>query len=100
MAANHIMLYLRRISGNSMDPTLRNGDYIVAAKSYFTHYQVADIVLVQHPQFGEIIKRIYQIDDNLQYWLCGDGTDTLSPQTMGAINRSDIKAKLLWHIKP
>jgi signal peptidase I len=94
------MLYVRRISGNSMSPTLQHGDYIIAAKSIFQHYKVNDIVIVRHSIYSEIIKRISGIDENENYWLSGDGVDTLSSEKMGAIQQSQILAKLYWHIHP
>ena len=92
------MLYLRRISGNSMLPTLHNGDYIVALRRVFTTYKCNEIIIVKHTQYGEIIKRIAHIDVNNQYWLSGDGCDSLSSQAMGAIPKDKVLGALLWHI--
>ena len=92
------MLYLRRISGNSMLPTLHNGDYIVAIRRFYKAYKCNEIIIVEHSQFGEIIKRIEHIDANNQYWLSGDGCDSLSSQAMGAIPKQKILGALLLHI--
>ncbi|MEH6443852.1 MAG: S24/S26 family peptidase [Oceanospirillaceae bacterium] len=94
------MLYIRKVSGNSMLPTLQHGDYIIATKNIFKHYKVNDIVIVQHAKFSEIIKRIISIDSNEDFWLAGDGADTLSSEKMGAIKQGQILAKLCWHIHP
>lgn len=93
------MIYLRRIQGNSMYPALRNGDYIVALAAFQKNYIDGDIVIVSHPQYAEIIKRIKFIDDLGNFWLAGDGSDTLSTQQMGAIKPEQVMAKLWWHIK-
>jgi nickel-type superoxide dismutase maturation protease len=94
------MFYFRRISGNSMLPVLKNGDYIVAIHYWKIAFKCNDIVVVQHPTFGEIIKRIAKIDNNGDFWLNGDGSDTLSSLTMGAINKKSILGKMIWHIHP
>ena len=93
------MIYLRRINGNRMSPTLLNGDYIVAFSPLQKRFSVGDIVIVNHPQFSEIIKRIHYIDEQGKFWLIGDGLDTLSTDKMGAIDITQILAKLCWHIK-
>jgi len=93
------MILLRRINGNSMHPTLRDGDYIVAHNYFFKKLSIGDIVIVDHAIYGEIIKRVSHIDDADNLWLVGDGADTLSTQKMGAIPRSALAARILWHIK-
>lgn len=93
------MIYFRRISGQSMSPTLSNGDYIVAIKPLFNKYSEGDIVIVSHPIYGEIIKRILSLEEQI-LWLVGDGNDTLSSEKMGAIDRKWLLAKMVWHIHP
>jgi len=93
------MILLRRISGNSMHPTLRDGDYIVASRIFSKKIMPGDIVIVSHPIYKEIIKRVELIDGEDNLWLVGDGTDTLSTAKMGAIPRSAFMGKMIWHIQ-
>jgi signal peptidase I len=93
------MILLRRINGNSMHPTLCDGDYIIAHNYFLKTLSIGDIVIVDHPIYGEIIKRLSYIDNADNLWLVGDGTDTLSSQKMGAIPRSALAARMIWHIK-
>ena len=92
------MIFLRRINGNSMQPTVSSGDYIVALKYYFKPIRAGDIVIVNHPQYNEIIKRVKHIDNQGNYWLIGDGADSLSTAKMGAICPAQILGKLYWRI--
>lgn len=94
------MIYLRRISGRSMLPTLDHGDYIVAVCRLFSSYQVDDIVIVQHAVFGEIVKRICTIDEHGHFWLSGDGVDTLTTEKMGFITPQQVRARMFWRIAP
>jgi len=94
------MLYLRRITGNSMYPTLRDGDYIWASKRLLSHYRQGDIVLVDHPLYTRIVKRIKHIDKDGQYWLVGDGIDSVSSLQMGPVSNRQILARMFWHIHP
>lgn len=94
------MLYIRRITGNSMYPTLRDGDYIWALRRLRGHYRQGDIVLVDHPKYAKIVKRIQSIDSNGLFWLTGDGIESVSSTEMGPINHRQILAKMFWHICP
>jgi signal peptidase I len=47
------------VSGTSMLPTLKNGQYIVALKT--TKFKVGDIVISRHPTYGLIVKRVAAI---------------------------------------
>lgn len=63
-----------RVDGYSMVPTLTSGDYVVTRKRRKL-LQVGDIVVAEHPQMGEIIKRVKAIDTDKQtVSLVGDGT--------------------------
>jgi SOS-response transcriptional repressor LexA len=44
------------VSGNSMFPTLMDGQVVIALKT--TSFKVGDIVIARHPHYGLIIKRL------------------------------------------
>ncbi|EPJ49490.1 MAG: hypothetical protein OFPII_00420 [Osedax symbiont Rs1] len=82
-----------------MAPTLQHDDYIVALRLPYSKFNIDDIVIVHHPVYAEIIKRIERVDQEGNYWLIGDGMDTLSSDKIGAIHNSQIIGKMFWHIK-
>ncbi len=80
------------VSGNSMEPYLRNGDLAVIHPS--KKYQVGEVVLYRNPDLGSVIHRIISIDSN-RYTIQGDHNewvDSYSPI------RSEIYGKLWFHI--
>jgi phage repressor protein C with HTH and peptisase S24 domain len=93
------MLYFRKIHGNSMSPTLNDGDFILALKLPQKMYHINDIIIVNHQLFDNIIKRIHSIHDNTVQ-LKGDGQDSLSTLKMGEIPTRHILGKMIWHISP
>jgi len=82
-----------------MSPTLNNGDFILAIKLPKAMYRTNDIVVVNHPKFNNIIKRIDLINSGFLR-LKGDGKDTLSTAKMGDIATACILGKMIWHISP
>lgn len=47
------------VSGNSMVPTLKDGQDVIALKT--SNFKVGDIVIARHPTYGLIIKRVAAI---------------------------------------
>ena len=80
------------ISGNSMDPYLKNGDLAVVRPS--KTYQVGDVVLYQHPELGPVIHRIIDTDGD-RFVVKGDHNqwiDSINP------SEADISGKLWFHV--
>ena len=82
-----------------MYPTLANGDYVVIS-TLFWRLKADDIVVVEHPEYQKIIKRIDTIDDQGHLWLKGDNEASLSPEKMGWIKKQWLVGKVIYTIKP
>lgn len=54
-----------KVSGRSMDPTLKDGQDIIVLKT--NKFQVGDLVVAIHPEHGLIVKRVAEIKDNQVY---------------------------------
>ena len=57
--------YLIIVSGNSMYPTLKDGQRLIAVKT--KNFKVGDIVVSKHDKYGLIIKRVNNIESNRVY---------------------------------
>ncbi|MCU0238155.1 MAG: nickel-type superoxide dismutase maturation protease [Pyrinomonadaceae bacterium] len=83
--------------GNSMYPTLKNGDVVMIDKSA-KEFEIEDIVLAKHPieQSTEIIKRIQKINERGHYFLVGDNTHySNDSRDYGAVTKEYIKGKVV-----
>ncbi|MEK7724535.1 MAG: nickel-type superoxide dismutase maturation protease [Acidobacteriota bacterium] len=90
-------LYQYFCEGNSMNPTLKNGDAVLVDKSAET-IEVGDIVLAKHPveQVSEVIKRVKKINERGHYFLVGDNLeDSNDSRNFGAVTREYIKGKVV-----
>ena len=110
------MLRLRilKVTGNSMHPTLESGAFVLVmgfainAKRFGVYWQqplsVGDIVAVRHSQYGDIIKRICQIDyDDKRMmtglYLVGDNpSQSVSTEQMGRIDIEQVIGKVVWRV--
>ena len=57
-------LGLHKIQGVSMLPVFKPNDFVFSLARYKSRYQVNDVVIVEHPLLGKIIKRIKSLEKN------------------------------------
>ena len=88
---------LTRIEGHSMAPQIPAGSFGLFRRR--RDYRTGDIVLVDHPHYGRLVKQIAAID-TAEVWLQGTGTDTLSRAAMGALPLDCIYGRLIWLSRP
>lgn len=95
------MLLLSRfkISGHSMEPTLKNNAIVLASSipHFFSKPLVGDIVVFKdHEKI--FIKRIVQRKGN-QYFLAGDNKhDSFDSRRIGWISRKNIVGKVIYKL--
>jgi nickel-type superoxide dismutase maturation protease len=85
--------------GNSMLPTLKNGDKVLVDRS--AEVAVGDIVVARHPveQTSELIKRIARINEHGHYFLIGDNLeDSNDSRHFGAVTREYITGKVIGRL--
>ena len=80
-----------------MEPDLHDGDYIVVLLAFLNSLKVDDWVIINHPQYGHIVKQICAIDSNgfRVKGLSTYSTDTLS---LGLIKQDMILGRVLLRI--
>jgi nickel-type superoxide dismutase maturation protease len=90
-----------RIEGDSMSPTLEEGDLVLI--NPHAELKVGDIVVARHPfkESVKIIKRIAQILPGERYILLSDNLhESSDSRSFGAIAAKDILGKAEAKIKP
>jgi len=89
------MLKLVKVTGNSMSPTLEDGDYVITKKP--RHYQAGLIYVVNHIDLGRIIKRLDGAPKNGCYIFKGDNTDSTPSSVIGSVEPSRIVGQV-WFV--
>ncbi len=88
-----------KVTGESMLPGLRCGDYVFARKRP-KQLLAGDLVVVDHDRFGVIVKRIKAALGNNQYTLIGDNPSvSTSSEAIGVIGRNHVVGKVIFRIK-
>jgi len=92
------MLRLVKVTGNSMSPTLEDGDYVITKKP--RQYQAGLIYVINHSDLGRILKRLEHID-NKRYFFSGDNPKASTPASLiGAVDQTRIVGQLWLIIGP
>jgi len=80
------MLRVFRVQGDSMRPDLSAGDFVIARRSRRAP-RVGDRVVVDHPEYGTLIKRVVASDPNRGIRCDGDNPDSLHAGRIGWLPR-------------
>ncbi|MGH1438615.1 MAG: S24 family peptidase [Cellvibrionaceae bacterium] len=92
------MLGIKKIRGESMSPFVSSDDYVITS-SFFLSLHINDIIVVKHPIYNKVIKRIKTIDKNGNLWLTGENSGSLSSKKMGLIDKQWVLCKVIYTIK-
>lgn len=96
------MFRILKISGDSLNPYLSDGDFVLTSKIpiKFNWLKVGDIVAFQHPSFGLLIKRIDLIDSyTKQYFLLGTQPNSIDSRVLGLIDEQDLVGKVMLRVR-
>jgi len=94
-----IKLGCYKVAGDSMLPNFYCGDFVIAYRLFHSVFKQGDVVVVEHAQFGKIIKRIITIENGGTLLLVGDNlaasTDTLA---LGSIQPKQVLGRVIGYI--
>jgi nickel-type superoxide dismutase maturation protease len=92
------MLKLIKVTGSSLYPDYREGDYVMVVTVPFFPFKRGDIIVFRHPEYGTMIKRITQVDPN-EIHVVGTHPDSIDSRRFGPIKRRDVVGKVIWHVQ-
>ena len=87
------------VEGSSMAPTLEDGDF-VTGRPFDNKISVGDVVVIEHPKLGKIIKRVASFNEKGQFKVSGDSPTSISSEEIGAIESSQISQIICYRVNP
>jgi len=92
------MLKFFKVTGSSLYPEYREGDYVMIITIPFFLFKQGDTIIFRHPTYGRMIKIINCIEsDKIQ--VVGTHPESIDSRQLGPIDRESILGKVIWHIK-
>lgn len=83
-----------------MRPRFCAGDYIITFRRRHSRFKVGQVVVVDHPSLGPIVKRLIALDQHDQALLAGDNpAQSTSTEAMGHVPVTHIKGRVIAHIR-
>lgn len=96
------MLKILKVSGQSLIPYYKEGDFVMVAKIPFflDRLKPGDVVAFTHPLYGTMIKIVEHIAPTGEViFVIGTHTNSLDSRQLGPIPRESLLGKVIWHIK-
>lgn len=94
------MLRIFKVSEDSLNPVIREGDFVLTSKIPFllARLKPGDIVVLDHPIHGRLIKKIEKISvDGQEIYVIGTHEFSLDSRQFGPVSRQIILGKVIWH---
>ncbi|VUD40841.1 hypothetical protein TDB9533_00364 [Thalassocella blandensis] len=80
-----------------MSPSFIEGDYVMCYRLPWMHLKIDDVVVLQHPNYPLMIKRICEINQHGHLKITGE--NSLSSQFDFWFSPSRVVGKVLFHFK-
>ncbi len=91
------MLSIHRITGESMLPVLADGDYVVSARRRGGP-RAGQLVLVNHPDYGTICKRVAGVEADGSLLLRGENPASVESASLGRVDGDRVVGTVLLTI--
>ncbi len=89
-------LKIWKVTGHSMFPRIPQHSYVLVEHWYFFKKIKPDqTILINHPQYGLLIKRIAIIDKNNFVWCKGENASSITIEKLGPISKKQIIGRVL-----
>lgn len=90
-----------RISGDSMEPKLGDGDYVLIKRVKPPHLpNTGQIIYIDHPHLGKIVKCLGEETKEGTYQIYGLSVKSTMRVDLGTIKPDDILARVIWRFSP
>lgn len=95
------MFKILKVSGDSLTPEYKEGDFVIITKIPFFLYRlkVDDVVAFRHPDYGLMIKKVAAISPGGdEIFVVGTHEFSVDSRKFGALKQTDLMGKVIWHI--
>jgi signal peptidase I len=95
------MFRLLKVTGDSLAPEYREGDFVLVSKIpfYLVPPSPGDVIAFRQPGYGLLIKRIQNISPDGGLNVIGNHLESIDSRVFGTVRRKDILGKVIWHIR-
>jgi nickel-type superoxide dismutase maturation protease len=92
------MLKFIKVTGDSLYPDYREGDYVMVITVPFFSFKRGDTIVFRHLEYGTMIKKIAQVEPDGIH-VVGNHPDSVDSRRFGPIKPGDVVGRVVWHIR-
>jgi signal peptidase I len=96
------MLRLLKISGPSLAPEFRDGEFVVAVKFPFRFRppRLGSVIVFRQPAYGLLIKRVTAIDPaRREFQVAGNQPASVDSTVFGPVPFEHYLGTVVWHLR-
>lgn len=96
------MIRIISVTGDSLTPEFKPGDFVVIATSplFYKNIKRGDVLVFHHEQHGTMIKQFSHYEGNPEkLFVSGTHPRSIDSANFGPIGREDLIGKVIWHIR-
>ncbi|REL35239.1 S24 family peptidase [Thalassotalea euphylliae] len=94
-------LKIWKVKGHSMAPVIPQGCFILAAKWLnFMPIKPGQRLLIDHPEYGIIVKTVAVVDHNGLIWSKGENAASVPVEVLGPANKTQVLGRVIRIFKP
>lgn len=91
------MFRLIKVQGESMSPSLCDGDFVFTSR-WYKKLKTGHFVVVDHALYGYIVKKVLHIASDGQLWLGGESNKSLQSERIGWVSSRRVVGKVIGRI--
>jgi len=85
-----------KVTGESMAPAIPSGCFILSAKwLMMLPIRTGQRMVINHPKYGIIVKKVAIVDKNGFVWSKGENKDSLSVEQLGPVYKHQILGRVI-----
>lgn len=89
-------LKIWKVMGHSMFPRIPQHSYVLVGQWYaFKGFKPNQTILINHPQYGLLIKTVAIVDKNRLIWCKGENASSISVEKLGPVSKKQIIGRVL-----
>ena len=96
------MISVIKVTGNSLWPLYREGDFVIISKIPFTLNRIknGDIIVFKHDIHGTLIKQVEGISgEGDKLYVTGTQANSVDSRQFGEIDKASIIGKVVMHVR-
>lgn len=93
-------LEIIKITGASMAPVFQSNDYVIIKHRAPNrqNYAIGSYLILDHPHYGRMIKRVHQPAVPVGFYVTGENTSSTAQDKLGVILPEWIYGHVIYHI--